>query len=280
MSDETKARAKRKAGRGAVYSHQQNPAFEAWMAQRTAAREAAFFLPHLRPGMRLADLGCGPGTITQGLAEAVAPGRVIGMDFQPSQVARAQALTRERGVANVCCAAGDANRLPFASQPFDAVFAHGVLMHMSKPLEVLMEVRRVLRPGGFVGVRDPDLGAGVLTPQTPLLERAKELRIRVRQHNGSDPFVPRDYRRLLLNAGFERATATASVEFAGSAEETRGAAAWMIDQHRGLSRTALAQGWVTQSEVDAIAAEIEAWGERPDAFTATLWCEAIGWVKR
>jgi len=280
MSKSTNVQLKREDGAGAVYSHQENPAFEAWMARRTAASAAAFFLPHLRPHMQLLDLGCGPGTITQGLAEAVAPGCVVGIDFQSSQVGKAQTLARERGIANMCCAEGDANHLPFASQSFDAVFAHGVLMHMSKPLDVLKELRRVLRPGGFAGVRDPDLGVGVLTPQTSLSERARELRIRVRQHNGSDPFVPRDYRRLLLEAGFQRAVATASLECAGSPEETRSAAAWMVDQHRDLSRTALAEGWVTQAEVDAIAAELEAWGERPDGFSATLWCEAIGWVKR
>jgi cyclopropane fatty-acyl-phospholipid synthase-like methyltransferase len=57
------------------YSQRANPIFEAELAHRTAAKEGAFFLPYLRPGMRLLDLGCGPGSITLGLAEAVAPGR-------------------------------------------------------------------------------------------------------------------------------------------------------------------------------------------------------------
>jgi cyclopropane fatty-acyl-phospholipid synthase-like methyltransferase len=62
-------------------------AFERWLrgahspahARRTAACNAAFMLPHLRPGMRLLDAGCGPGSNTIGLAEAVAPGEVIGV---------------------------------------------------------------------------------------------------------------------------------------------------------------------------------------------------------
>jgi ubiquinone/menaquinone biosynthesis C-methylase UbiE len=43
------------------------------------------------PGMRVLDLGCGPGSITLGLAQAVAPGEGIGVDLQPSQVAQATA---------------------------------------------------------------------------------------------------------------------------------------------------------------------------------------------
>ena len=72
------------------YPQRANPVFEAEMALRTASQEAAFFLPSLRPGIRVLDLGCGPGSITLGLAEAVAPGEVVGVDFQPSQVAQAR----------------------------------------------------------------------------------------------------------------------------------------------------------------------------------------------
>ncbi len=50
---------------------------------RRAAVEASFLLPHLRPGMSVLDVGCGPGSITLGLAEAVAPGQVTGMDLDP-----------------------------------------------------------------------------------------------------------------------------------------------------------------------------------------------------
>ena len=69
-----------------LYEHQGCATFEAELAKRMASQEAAFLLPHLRAGMHVLDAGCGPGSITLGLAAAVAPGEVVGIDIQPSQV--------------------------------------------------------------------------------------------------------------------------------------------------------------------------------------------------
>jgi cyclopropane fatty-acyl-phospholipid synthase-like methyltransferase len=54
-------------------------------AERTAQSHAAFLLPHLRPGMDLLDLGCGPGSITLGLAAAVAPGKLPASTWSPTR---------------------------------------------------------------------------------------------------------------------------------------------------------------------------------------------------
>jgi SAM-dependent methyltransferase len=259
-----------------VYSQQANPAFEAVLARRTAAQHAEFFVPHLRPGMHVLDVGCGPGSITLGLAELVAPGRVVGIDVQPAQVEQARTLAVTRGAANLHFEVADLYRLPFADGVFDAVFAHGVLMHLREPVRALMEWHRVLRAGGVVGLRDPDLGAVVHAPITPLLQQWLDLRVRARQHNGGDPFIGRHHRRLLLQAGFVAAEASASVGCAGSAEQVARHGAFLQAQWIGLTRTAIAQRWIDDATARAITAEIDAWMSRPDAFAATVWCQAIG----
>jgi SAM-dependent methyltransferase len=228
--------------------------------------------------MRLLDGGCGPGSITLGLAAVVAPGEVVGIDLQPSQVERARALAAERGRTNARFEVANLYQLPFPDRSFDAVFLNGVLMHLRHPVRALKALRRVLRPGGIVGIRDPDWGASLRAPTTPLLQHWLALRVRGRQHNGGDPFLGRHHRRRLLEAGFARAEASASVSSAGSLEETRRHAAFLQAQLQGFARTALSEGWVDQATVDVIAAEIDAWAELPDAFSATTWCEAVGWV--
>ena len=54
--------------------------------RRSAETHAAYLLPHLQSGFRVLDFGCGPGTVTVGLARAVEPGEVHGIDMEESQI--------------------------------------------------------------------------------------------------------------------------------------------------------------------------------------------------
>ena len=263
---------------GEFYSHQGSATFEAELGKRTASQDAAILLPHLRAGMRVLDAGCGPGSITLGLATAVAPGEVIGIDAQPSLVDQARALAVQRGVTNVRFEVANVYDLPFPDGSFDAAFNNTVLMHLREPVRALAELRRVLRPGGIAGVRDPDSGGDIIGPDTPLLQQWFSLRDRVLRHNGGNPHIGRYHGRLLLEAGFVRAEASASVRSRGSLEETRQSAVYLKAQLSGRSRTALAEGWIDHGTVDAIVAEIDAWAERSDAFQAGIRCESLGWV--
>jgi SAM-dependent methyltransferase len=261
-----------------VYTQRHNPAFVAEMATRIAGEEAAFFLPNLRPGMHLLDVGCGPGSITAGLAEVVAPGTLVGIDLEAAQLVRARSLVAEQGVMNAFFGVANLYQLPFADASFDAVFAHTVVMGLREPVRALTELRRVLRPRGIIGLRDPDLGTEVIAPATPLLEQRRAFLLRVRQYNGGYPFAGRQLRGYLLAAGFTKVEARASVWSAGSLEETRLRAGWFKAQLLGLAGTGLAEGWIDQQTVDAMDSALDEWAERPDAFSAVTYGEAIGRV--
>ena len=79
---------------------------------RTAGVQGAFFLPYLHPGMTVLDCGCGPGTITIGLAEAVAPGEAVGVDLEASQIDLARAKALERGIPHLRFETGNVYDLP------------------------------------------------------------------------------------------------------------------------------------------------------------------------
>lgn len=260
------------------YAQLGNAAFESQLVLRTAAQSARFIGPFLRPGMRVLDAGCGPGSITLGLAAAVAPGEVVGVDLQASQVDRARTVAGTEGITNVRFEVGDVYALPFPDGSFDVVFAHALLMHVRDPVRALLELRRLLGPGGVVGVRDPDLSATVLEPTTPTLERYRAMRRQVQAEAGQDPSFVRHYRRLLLEAGFGRTTARATADSAGTLEETRRHAAFLAAQLHGLARNGHLGASVDDQAVHAFGRELELWGERDDAFCAWMWYEAIGWT--
>lgn len=249
------------------------------LAKRTASVEAGFFLPHLRPGMRLLDCGCGPGTITVNLAEVVAPGEVVGIDLEDKQFEIGRAYARERGVSNVRFETGNIYDLSFESNTFDAVFAHAILYHLKTPEHALRELHRVLKPGGVIGIRDLDNGGTILTPKNQLLHKARELLDRALEYNGGHPFFGRTQRAVLRKVGFVHVQASASYDNYGTAETTRAVGQYLADLilQPHMTRVITEQKWASQSELEEISAAYIAWGEHPDAFCARARCEAVGW---
>ena len=249
------------------------------LQKRTAAKEAGFLLPHLSAGMRLLDCGCGPGSITVGLAEAVAPGRVIGVDIEPNQYRSAWSQMAKHPETNLHFASADVYRLPFAANTFDAAFLHNVLSHLRRPLEVLKGIYRLLSPGGVIGISHPDFSGSLISPSDPLLDRDHELYWRLVEHNGGNPAIGKHQRALLHEAGFVRVEAVAKYSTVGTQDGVR-----MRAEHGGrlFGGSAIAQqmidlGWTDRSELDRIIAAWRKWSEQPGAFMASATVTAVGW---
>jgi 2-polyprenyl-3-methyl-5-hydroxy-6-metoxy-1,4-benzoquinol methylase len=184
----------------------------AMCAARGAGTHAAFFIPYLRPGMRLLDCGCGPGSITCDLAKMVAPAEVVGIDFDPQRVEAATGYSSEKGVTNVRFQAATVYELPFPDASFDAVFAHGLLDHLAEPLKAVREMRRVLRPGGLIGVRAPDFDGHIVGPTGSPVAEVLSLTKQAEIHDGQSHCVGWDLRGFLHQVGCTRVIATDSYE--------------------------------------------------------------------
>ena len=252
-------------------------------AKRTG-EAAAFLAPHLRRGMGLIDCGCGPGSITVDLARALAPGEAIGVDLRENAVRQARTLAQERGIANVSFHAATVYHLPYADGSFDAAFACAVLQHLAAPLAALKELRRVLKPGGVIGIAD---GSSTITfryPTNSLLQGYDKLRGLEREYNTGRPAEALALRALLREAGFARTHASGALGTeagppAGSLEETRIVVGNHVIRLRGvLGKLAVSQGWATREELEQMAEALIAWGEHPDAFYARPGFTAIGWA--
>ncbi len=108
-------------------------------------RERAIELIEARPGMRVLDLACGPGTLTRRLAVLVAPGgEVVGVDLAEGMLA----LARAAGIPNARFEVMDMEHLTFADSSFDAATCGHGLQFVSDLELALREARRVVRGGG------------------------------------------------------------------------------------------------------------------------------------
>jgi ubiquinone/menaquinone biosynthesis C-methylase UbiE len=229
--------------------------------------------------MRVLDVGCGHGTITIGLAEAVAPGQVIGIDLDTERIASANELAAERDVHNVEFRVGDLTALPFPDESFNAVFEHAVFQYLSDPLHAAREVRRVLRPGGVFGMRDTDFRASLIGNSTPLMERALQLMLAWFAHRGTELQFGRRLRQILHDAGFVRIEAWASCDSHGTPDSLRTYCEMMVRalRHPDVAQFAAAAGWGDAATLDEICAAVEAWGTNLHSFHAGVMGQAIGW---
>ena len=260
------------------YLHGYSAEHRAFLSGRTATREAAFFLPYLKPGMKLLDCGSGMGALTTSLAEWLAPGEVIGIDRESSQVEAARAWAAEKGVNNVQFKIGNIYDIPFPDASFDAVFAFTVLEHVREPLRAMREMRRVLKPGGVAGIYDPDYGTMLQTPSTPSIQELNNLMRRFSEENAS-PYYAREQRQYLLEAGFARTEAFAFAIGGGSSQFLSGSYRVVIKPTMEAIRPWIIEhGLADDEQIDKLLAEARAWSERPDAFFALTQCAAVAWA--
>jgi ubiquinone/menaquinone biosynthesis C-methylase UbiE len=244
---------------------------------RTAENSAGYLLDELRPGMDLLDVGCGPGTITIDLAGRVAPGTVLGIDRAAEVVAQADALRERTGAANASFTTGDVYALELDDASFDVVHAHQVLQHLQRPVDALRELRRVLRPGGLLAVRDSDYAAFVWAPDDPLLDRWLALYHQLSANNGAEADAGRYLLGWVQAAGFTDARATSSTwTFADPERRAWWGGLWAdrVEQS-AFADQALAYGLSDAAELEAIAISWRSWAEQPDGYFAVLHGEVL-----
>ncbi|MEF7614315.1 methyltransferase domain-containing protein [Aquincola sp. MAHUQ-54] len=106
----------------------------------------------LPPGARVLDVGCGAGHLSFALAPLA--GSVVALDPAPGMLETVAGAAAQRGLHQVRTQAGSATRLPFDDRHFDAVATRYSAHHWPDLPAALQEMRRVLKPGGWLLVID------------------------------------------------------------------------------------------------------------------------------
>ncbi len=155
----------------------------------------------IRPGMRVADLGCGTGMVTQLLAELVGPtGQVIGVDFSGAQIKQARELLPPT-LTNVTFIEGSATDTGLNPESFDLVYCRFLLIHLTEPELALREMHKLLKPNGVLVCEDGDLTSAGSEPPSEL-HAFSDLFGRLGPTWGVDYTLGRRLFRMVLNANF------------------------------------------------------------------------------
>ena len=259
----------------ATYTMGYSDDFQRLLRRRNAETSAAHLLPHLEPGMRVLDFGCGPGTISVGLAKAVEPGELFGVDMEASQIEIAQAAAEAGGHRNAVFQTADVTDLPFEDDSFDVAHCHAVLMHAPDTMTVLAEVRRVLKPGGIISSREMFVDCSFLEPS---IRDGWETFAKLIEANGGHSQIGRELKRLFMEAGFSDISASVLFEPFSTDEDIDFLhgfiSAWFFSS--GTVEAATKYGIATREQFDDWRRTLDQWKDAPGALAAFAWGEATG----
>ena len=138
------------------------------------------------PGMRVLDIGSGPGDTAILAAELVVPtGQVVGIDRSAAALAIARSRAKDRSFRHVDFLEGEPGGVTF-DRPFDAIVGRFVLMFQPDPVALLRDALKHLKPGGIVVFHEVDWASVRTYPRVPLWEEASRWITEAAARSGAD----------------------------------------------------------------------------------------------
>jgi len=154
------------------------------------------------PGSVVLEAGCGVGAQTVALARNSPGARLVSIDVSADSVREAKAIADGLGLTSVEFAQADIFAPPFAPESFDHVFVCFVLEHLSRPLDALDTLKRLLKRGGTITVIEGDHGSAYFHPDSVAAKDAIGCLVELQRLRGGNAMIGRQLYPLLSAAGF------------------------------------------------------------------------------
>jgi len=264
---------------------------------RTAESHASHLIPYLKPGQKILDVGCGPGSITVTFAPYVGKeGQVIGVDPGADALIQARQTAQDKNVQDIVTfQVGDGLAgLPFPDGYFDVVHAHQVLQHVSDPLALLKEMKRCVAKkedggggGGIISLREGDFGTVVVYPENPDINNYfTRIYAQVAESVGANPRSGRRLHAWCRAAGLTPTRLSTSTEsFGYNSDETIAQDErrfWGLTSYErlrkadtGMPKRAVELGLCKEEDIVKVAHAWKEWAETKDAFFTFTHFEVI-----
>ncbi|OEK03728.1 methyltransferase type 11 [Roseivirga sp. 4D4] len=124
------------------------------------------------------------------------------IDISGSSLIKAKETISTLGVENVTFFQADVYDLPFDNGSFDHVFVCFLLEHLTKPVEALLEIKRVLKKGGTLTVIEGDHGSTYFFSESKAARKAIQAQVDLQSKNGGNANIGRQLFPLLNDVGF------------------------------------------------------------------------------
>jgi SAM-dependent methyltransferase len=151
-------------------------------------------------GSRVLEAGCGIGSQTVTLLRNSPEALFTSVDISESSLA--EAARRTAGLGHVEFRREDIFELPFAAESFDHVFVCFVLEHLSEPVDALVRLRGLLKPGGTLTVIEGDHGSAYFHPDSEAAQDAIRCQVELQRRGGGDANIGRRLYPVVSAAGF------------------------------------------------------------------------------
>ena len=169
-------------------------------------------------GSRVLEAGCGVGAQTVILAAKSPGAHITSFDISRESIQRAREKIGQEGVSNVTLEVADIFDLPYDEESFDHVFVCFLLEHLKHPLDVLSNLRRVLRKGGSITVIEGDHGSYYCHPRSKEADLAVQCLIEAQARKQGNSLVGRELYPLLAGAGFRNVTVSPRIVYVDSSK--------------------------------------------------------------
>ena len=154
-------------------------------------------------GSTVLEAGCGVGAQTITLAQRSPEARFTAVDLSAQSLAEARRKASQAGLTNVEFGQADIFALPFKAESFDHVFVCFVLEHLSRPVEAMVMLKRLLRPGGTITVIEGDHGSTYFHPDSAAAHTAIQCLVTLQRRGGGNALIGRELYPLMLEADFD-----------------------------------------------------------------------------
>jgi len=204
-------------------------------------------------GSRVLEAGCGVGAQTVTLAQNSPHAEITSVDISEASIAIARGKVEKAGITNVKFQQGDIFHLPFEAESFDHVFVCFVLEHLSNPIDALVNLKNVIKPGGTITVIEGDHGSVYFYPDSNEAHRAIQCQIELQKRAGGNALIGRELYPLLNEAGFKSVHVSPRMVYVDSSKPalvkgfTKNTFTAMIE---GVRSAALSAGLIDQITFD------------------------------